>query len=134
MTKKELAIENHNKKYNCAQSVACAFSEEVGVDESVLFKACEGFGLGMGCMECTCGALSGAITLAGFQNSDGNIDDPQTKAATYRLASQLVQRFKEKTGSTVCRELKGIDTGTILHSCPDCIMDGVETDQEILGL
>ena len=116
MTKKELAIENHNKKYNCAQSVACAFSEEVGVDESVLFKACEGFGLGMGCMECTCGALSGAITLAGFQNSDGNIDDPQTKAATYRLASQLVQRFKEKTGSTVCRELKGIDTGTILHS------------------
>ena len=105
MTKKELAIENHNKKYNCAQSVACAFSEEVGVDESVLFKACEGFGLGMGCMECTCGALSGAITLAGFQNSDGNIDDPQTKAATYRLASQLVQRFKEKTGSTVCREI-----------------------------
>ena len=41
MTKKELAIENHNKKYNCAQSVACAFSEEVGGDESVLFKACE---------------------------------------------------------------------------------------------
>ena len=69
-----------------------------------------------------------------FQNSDGNIDDPQTKAATYRLASQLVQRFKERTGSTVCRELKGIDTGTILHSCPDCIMDGVETVQEILGL
>ena len=134
MTKKELAIENHNKKYNCAQSVACAFSEEVGVDESVLFKACEGFGLGMGCMECTCGALSGAITMAGFQNSDGNIDDPQTKAATYRLASQLVQRFKEKTGSTVCRELKGIDTGTILHICPDWIMAGVETVQELLGL
>ncbi len=134
MTKKELAIANHDKKYNCAQAVACAFSEEVGTDEAVLFKACEGLGLGMGCMECTCGALSGAIVLAGFKNSDGRTDNPGTKAATYRLSSQLVQRFKEKTGSTVCRELKGIDTGKVLHSCPDCIKDGVETVQEILGL
>lgn len=134
MTKKELAIANHDKKYNCAQAVACAFSEEIGVDEATLFKACEGFGLGMGCMECTCGALSGAITLAGFKNSDGNISNPGTKADTYRLAKKLVESFKSKTGSTICKELKGIETGKVLHSCPECIMDGVETVQEILGL
>lgn len=134
MTKKELAIANHDKKYNCAQAVACAFSEELGVDEATLFKACEGFGLGMGCMECTCGALSGAITLAGFKNSDGNISNPGTKADTYRLAKKLVESFKSKTGSTICKELKGIETGKVLHSCPECIMDGVETVQEILGL
>lgn len=134
MTKKELAIANHDKKYNCAQAVACAFSEEVGVDEATLFKACEGFGLGMGCMECTCGALSGAIMLAGFKNSDGNIVDPATKAATYKLSKQLVERFTSKTGATICKELKGVETGKVLRSCPDCIMDGVETVQEILGL
>lgn len=134
MTKKELAITKHNKKYNCAQAVACSFSEEIGIDETILFKACEGFGLGMGCMECTCGALSGAITLAGFKNSDGNIDDPATKAATYRLSKQLVESFRSKTGSTICQELKGIETGKILRSCPNCIMDGVETVQEVLGL
>lgn len=134
MTKKELAISNHDKKYNCAQAVACAFSKETGIDEATLFKACEGFGLGMGCMECTCGALSGAIVLAGFKNSDGNTDNPETKAATYKLAAELVHRFKEKTGSTICRELKGIDTGKVLCSCPDCIMNGVEVVQEVLGL
>lgn len=134
MTKKELAIANHDKKYNCAQAVACAFSEEIGVDETTLFKACEGFGLGMGCMECTCGALSGAITLAGFQNSDGNTGDPGTKASTYQLSKQLVSRFKEKTGSTICKELKGVETGKVLCSCPECIMDGVETIEEVLGL
>lgn len=134
MTKKELAIANHDKKYNCAQAVTCAFSEEIGVDEATLFKACEGFGLGMGCMECTCGALSGAITLAGFKNSDGNISNPGTKADTYRLAKELVESFKSKTGSTICKELKGIETGKVLHSCPECIMDGVETVQEVLGL
>ena len=64
MDKKELAIAYHDKKFNCCQAVACAFAEEVGVSEEVLFKAGEGFGLGMGGMEGTCGALSGAIMLA----------------------------------------------------------------------
>lgn len=51
MTKKELAIAKHDIKFNCAQAVACAFAEEIGVDEKVLFTATEGFGLGMGGME-----------------------------------------------------------------------------------
>ena len=34
MTKKELALEYHKKGYNCAQAVACAFCEELGVSET----------------------------------------------------------------------------------------------------
>ena len=52
MDKKELAIAYHDKKFNCCQAVACAFAREVGVSEEVLFKAGEGFGLGMGGMWC----------------------------------------------------------------------------------
>lgn len=134
MTKKELAIAKHDIKFNCAQAVACAFAEEIGVDEKVLFTATEGFGLGMGGMEGTCGALSGAIMLAGLKNSDGNITDPGTKAETYKLSKEMVNRFKEKCGSTICKELKGIETGKVLCSCPDCICNGVEVVQEVLGL
>lgn len=134
MTKKELAIAKRNGKYNCAQAVACSFSKEIGVDETVLFKACEGFGSGMGCMECTCGALSGAILLAGFKNSDGHLENPATKTDTYRYTRQMVETFKAKAGSTVCGELKGIGTGHMLRSCPDCIMDSVEIVQEVLGI
>lgn len=133
MTKKELAIAKHDMKFNCAQAVACAFAEEVGVDEQVLFTAGEGFGLGMGGMDGTCGALSGAIMLAGFKNSDGNIENPGTKADTYKLSKEMVSRFKEKTGSTVCKELKGVESGTVLCSCPDCICKGVEVVEEVLG-
>ena len=32
MTKKELAIANHDKKFNCAQAVACAFCDEADID------------------------------------------------------------------------------------------------------
>lgn len=134
MTKKELAISLHNRKYNCCQSVACAFADEAGVDPQFLFRFAEGFGLGMGCMQCTCGALSGAILLAGLMNSDGNLENPATKASTYQLCKRLVTAFEQKAGSTVCKELKGIETGCVLHSCPDCIKDGVEIVQEILEL
>lgn len=134
MTKKELAISLHNRKYNCCQSVACVFADEAGIDSQLLFRAAEGFGLGMGCMQCTCGALSGAILLAGLMNSDGDLENPATKASTYQLCKRLVTAFEQKAGSTVCKELKGIETGSVLHSCPDCIKDGVEIVQEILEL
>ena len=134
MTKKELAINLHDKKYNCAQSVACAFAKEVGVDMEVLFRACEGFGLGMGDMNGTCGVISGAIMLASFKNSDGNLENPATKQATYALAREIVAKFEEKNKATRCRDLKGVDTGTMLRSCPGCIEDAVEIVQEVLGL
>lgn len=134
MTKKELAIALHDKKYNCAQAVACSFADEIGVDKEILFKACEGFGLGMGCTKGTCGAISGAVMLAGLKNSDGRLDSPATKAATYELSKKILEAFEEKNNGTLCCELKGLKTGTPLRSCPGCIEDAVEIVQEVLGL
>ena len=47
--------------YNCAQAVACAFAEEAGADEAMIFRMAEGFGSGMGTMQGVCGALVGAV-------------------------------------------------------------------------
>ena len=46
-------LENHRKGYNCAQSVACAYCDLVGLDEQSVFRATEAFGLGMGGMQAT---------------------------------------------------------------------------------
>ena len=62
----EKALENHGKGYNCCQAVACAYADLVGVDENLIFAAGEGFGAGMGGMQCTCGAVSGACMVAGL--------------------------------------------------------------------
>lgn len=134
MTKKELAIAYHDKKYNCAQAVVLAFADEVGIDKETLFKICEGCGLGMGGMEGTCGAVTGAVILAGLKNSDGSLDDPKTKASTYQLSKEILRQFQSKNGSTVCKDLKGVETGKVLRSCPDCIMDAVEIAQDVLKL
>ena len=72
--------------------------------------------------------------LAGLKNSDGNTETPMSKGSTYRLAKEIYTRFEEKTGGTICRQLKGVDTGKVLCSCPECIRAGAEAAEEVLGL
>lgn len=134
MTRKEKAAELHDRGFNCAQAVACTLAEEIGVPEEVLFTACEGFGLGMGGMEATCGAVSGAVMVAGFKNSSGNPKNPTTKAMTYQLTRKITREFEQKNGTIICKELKGVETGKVLRSCSDCISDAVEIAERVLGL
>lgn len=125
------AIELHDKGYNCAQAVACTYCDLFGVDEETAYRLSEGFGLGMGLME-VCGALSGAFMLAGLQNSAGVEAPGKTKGATYKLTRTLAEAFHEKNGSLLCRELKGVETGKVLRSCPGCIEDACRLVEEQL--
>lgn len=112
--------------YNCAQAVACALAESVGADEADMYRLAEGFGAGMGAHTETCGALSGAI-MAISQEASAGIEQPgSTKVQTYAIIRDLLARFREQNGSTVCGELKGIgrDTG-MLRSCAGCIDDAL---------
>lgn len=131
-SRKEKANALHDKGYNCAQAVACTFADKVDADEEVLFRVCEGLGLGMGCMQGTCGAISGACVLAGFVNSSANLDAPNSKQATYKLSRQIVEKFQARNQGTICKDLKGVGTGKMLRACPDCIMDAVEFVEEVL--
>jgi len=130
-TRVEQALEKHRKGYNCAQAVACTYCDFAGIDEDLMFKMIEGFGSGMGGMECTCGAVSGAIALAGMKNSNGS-DNPTSKAETYQLSKEILKKFEEMNGTVICKELKGIDTKKVLRTCDGCIRDAVEIVEEIL--
>ncbi len=126
------AAELHNKGYNCAQAVACSFCDEFGIDEAEMFRLTEGMGLGMGCMEGTCGAVNGAVTILGLLNSSANLEKPDSKGQTYKLSKELVETFKNKNKSIVCKDLKGVETGEVLRSCPGCIEDAVIILEKIL--
>ena len=125
-------IKRHDKGYNCAQSVACTYCDLVGIDEVTMFKITEGFGAGMGNMEGTCGAVSGACALAGMKQSTGNLDAPDSKGKTYGLAKAIMSEFKDQNGSVICKELKGIKTGKALRSCADCIRDAAKLAEKVL--
>lgn len=53
-------------KCNCTQSVVKVFGDELPVDEETLMKLTAGYAAGMGSMESTCGALIGAVMVAGI--------------------------------------------------------------------
>lgn len=132
---KEVAAKYHAMGYNCAQAVACALAPALGLSKDTAFMLTEGFGAGMGGMSETCGAISGAVAIMGWLNSGGTEAQPKTKGQTYKLARQVAERFKEKNGTTICRELKGLDrpSGEPIRSCPGCIDDAVEIAIEVLG-
>lgn len=133
MTKNEYAAELHSRGCNCAQSVVCAFAKEIGMEESMLMKVAEGFGLGCGGTRSMCGALSGAVMVAGAVTADGNIEAPKTKKNTYAIAKQLCDAFEKECGALLCHVLKGVETGKPLMPCPRCIDVGVRLCEEVLG-
>ncbi len=109
---------------NCAQAVVKAFEDKIPVDADTLMKLGAGYAAGMGCMESTCGALIGAVMVAGIV-TDGK--------GTPRISKELLQSFQEKCGATLCKDLKGMETGAPLCPCPECVRNAVLALGEVLG-
>ena len=126
------AMELFKSKYNCAQAVACAFSDMTDISEEMMFRITEGFGHGMGSFDGTCGALSAACVLSGLKNSTAHLAAPDSKQISEQEAKKCLLAFKEKNGAVTCRELKGLDTGTPLRGCGGCIKDAVTVIAENL--
>lgn len=110
---------------NCAQAVALAFADVLPLDEATLMRLAAGYGAGMGCMEATCGALVGAVMAAGLM-TDGQ--------GTGRAARAALAGFQDRCGATICKDLKGIATGTVLCPCTECVRNAVLAAGEALGL
>ena len=127
------ALERHHMGYNCAQSAACTYCDLFGFDEETAFKMTEGFGLGMGDMKQTCGAVSGAVACMGLLNSAADTEAPNTtKRATMGMAATLTDRFRREHGSCICEVLKG-RTGCPVVPCDTCIADCVGYVEEELA-
>ena len=125
----------HRKGYTCSQTVLCVYADLLGMDERDLFRISEGFGVGMGGMMLTCGAVTSMAMAANLKNSCGDPESCSTKGSSIRLVKRLATQFQEKNGSVICRELKGMDTGKVLRDCPGCIEDAIRiVGKELFGL
>lgn len=109
------AVAKKGAGYNCAQAVACSFCGEAGLDEATMRKATAAYGAGLGCTRGTCGALTGAAMVVGLRYEE--------KAPAMAVMKRIMERFDKQNGSTICCDLKGLNTGKVLRSCPDCVAD-----------
>ena len=87
---------------NCSQSVAAAFSDQIGMPIDQVKRLTIGFGAGIGRMREVCGAISGmAFVISALYDED--------KGSVYARIQDVAGQFRELNGSIICRDLLGLD-------------------------
>jgi len=139
MNKKEKAISYFRMGYNCSQAVlmACAGDGEFTA------KAAAAFGGGMGRLQKTCGAVTGAYIWFGMNYGASGLPQENDKIQVYDRVKMFNRIFVERNGTDLCSELLGEDLNTpegksrikerSLHEkvCEKCIIDAIEIIEEI---
>ncbi len=111
MDKTEQAVTTFNSGYNCAQSVLTPFIGSLNIDEQTVLRLSAGFGAGMGRLQETCGAITGAYMVIGLKYGKQESDD-ESKEKVNNLIQEFTKRFKERHQFTNCRELLNCDLKT----------------------
>lgn len=101
----ELANQYHVRGYSCAQAVACAFSDVIGLPEEQIASLLSGFGGGFRSGE-ICGVLSGAITVLGAKWPHAVAEDQAAKEFAAEKAREFQRRWLEKFPEVRCTPLK----------------------------
>ena len=118
--RKEQAVRYFQEGYNCAQSVALAYSDKYQIEPSLLITLAAPFGGGMGRLQEVCGSVTGMFLVLGLEHPVPNAaKDDLSKAArmkNYQAVKSTGLLFKEKMGSYLCHEL--VKTKEIPHQ-PD---------------
>ncbi|MCJ7663359.1 MAG: C-GCAxxG-C-C family protein [Desulfobacterales bacterium] len=116
----------------------------MGLEQGLAFKVAGAFGGGMARMGETCGAVTGALMAIGLKYGMTKAKDEGARDKTYKLAQELVTRFKERHRSIICRELLGYDLsnpegrkaahdkGLFTTLCPKFVRDAVEIVEQLL--
>lgn len=142
-SKKQIATEYFENNFNCAQSVFTTFAVEEGIPEELALKIATQFGGGCRKGE-VCGAVSGALMVLGLKYGHCHFYAPEEKAHAYGIGEEFMDRFIEKNGTVVCRELLGYDLtkpeemakireqNLFDTICPRMVGSAVEIVQEML--
>ena len=126
------ALMLHKKGFNCAQAVILPFCEEFGIDRVTAMKISEGFGAGMGGCQHVCGALSGAVMVAGLKNCNGDLNSHTSKKDTYAVCRELTAAFEKECGSCICSLIRGLETKKPLKTCDECVMIAANLAEKLL--
>jgi C_GCAxxG_C_C family probable redox protein len=141
--KVEKAIRSFSADLNCAQSVMMAYTEELKIDPEIALSVSCGFGGGMGRLQETCGAVTGAFMVLGIHNCKKYRDNKDRKENTYTMIQLFSDKFKLLHGTMDCRLLLNCDLRTEegqryvqdnkLHEtvCEKCVSDSIRIIEEL---
>ena len=140
-SKAKEAVACFNDGFNCAQAVLSTYCEQFGLDRETALRIACGLGGGMGRLQETCGAVSGAYLVIGLKYGQCAKDDAAAKEKTYALVQEFARRFEAKNKSTNCRALLGVDliggdrqtaSACVKQICPKMVQDAAEILESLL--
>jgi C_GCAxxG_C_C family probable redox protein len=144
-SKEKTAIESFRSGLNCSQSVVASFAEEMSFDRNLALSISCGFGGGMGRLQETCGAATGAFMVMGIHFCRKYSDNKERKETTYAAIQKFSKEFTVLHGTMNCMELINVDLKTedghrILKEsnlsenvCEKCILDAIKITEDILN-
>ena len=110
--KQDQAVETFKSGCNCAQAVLTSFSDILKMDKTELMAVSAGFGGGMGKLQETCGAATGAYMVFSIHRSHSAPDNQYAKDESALMIRRFSKRFSEIEGATNCKKLIGVDLNT----------------------
>ncbi|MDR2968668.1 MAG: C-GCAxxG-C-C family protein [Tannerellaceae bacterium] len=102
----EFASECFMTGIDCSQIVLGYAAPKTGLDNDTALKVSSTFGGGMWCGR-TCGAVSGALMAIGMKYGHSERNMPEQKNAMMAKKAEFEQKFTEKHGSVVCKDILG---------------------------
>jgi C_GCAxxG_C_C family probable redox protein len=138
----EVATERFSQGFNCAQAVFSTYAPLLKVEEENALRISTGFGAGMGRLQETCGAVTGAIMAIGCRHGMVDPSDSATKETAYAQVQDFARRFRELHGTTSCKKLLGCDLttadgrkqfnekGLLKAVCTPCVRDACKILEE----
>ena len=112
MNRSQNAVDIFKNGYNCAQAVLSVYGLDLGIDRETAIKLTAPFGGGIAKLGEVCGAVSGVLMVIGLQYGSVDVQNPDLKEKPYQVTREFIEKFKEKNGSLLCRNLIGIDIST----------------------
>jgi C_GCAxxG_C_C family probable redox protein len=92
----------------------------------------------------TCGAVTGALMVIGLLHGKIDAEDDDARDLTYGLSRQLMEEFRKRNGSLLCKDLLGHDISTpaglaavreqrlVVTRCPTFVRDAAELLEALL--
>lgn len=106
----DLGFEYEKSYGGCAQCVMAAIQDTTGIRNDFIFKAGSGLAGGGGLkLSGLCGGYSGSVMMmsAFFGRVRNKIDgDREDKYSSLKMAAALNEKYVEKYGSVICREVQ----------------------------
>ncbi len=111
MSNAERAAQLFRDGHACSQAILAVYGEPLGVSRDTALRIAAGFAGGMRMAE-TCGAVTGAFMVLGLRYASDKSNSLAGRAEVYARLTEYARRFRERTGSLVCRDLLGCDIST----------------------